>query len=63
MGEVTITRVGATEKYAAGWDRAFGRKKKGVAAAKPAAAAAKRGAATPKKSVAAKKKAAPRKAT
>jgi hypothetical protein len=59
---VTITRVGATEKYAAGWDRAFGRKKKETAA-KPAARAAKHGTVAGKKPAAAKKKSAARKAT
>jgi len=36
--EVTITRVGSNQKYAEGWERAFGKKK---ASAKPKKASAK----------------------
>lgn len=51
---MTITRVGATDKYATGWDQAFGVSKK--SAAKSGAKAAAKGA-TPKKKVAKKKSA------
>lgn len=50
---MTITRVGTNQKYAMGWDSAFGGKKAKAAAGKPAAAKK----ASPKKKGAGKKKA------
>lgn len=48
---MTIVRVGSTDKYASGWDTAFGGKKKAKAAPAAAApkAAAKSTKAAPKK--------------
>jgi hypothetical protein len=61
---VTITRVGTSRKYAAGWDRCFGRKPKTAAvAAKPATSPAKGKAAPSTKQRAATKKPRSRKTT
>jgi hypothetical protein len=56
---VTITRVGATQKYATGWEAAFGGKKR-TKRKQATASAAKRG--TPKKKATKSKRATTKKA-
>lgn len=59
LSTVTITRVGTSEKYASGWDKAFGSKKSAAKKSVPVATAKAGTSASKKKSkVATKKKAA-----
>jgi len=52
---VTITRIGTTQKYADGWDKAFGGRKKRARPAKSTKASGKRSAPRRSKKTAASK--------